>query len=89
MTEKDPWIITADTITYRDTPCFVARWQTGQDGLETIAGAFWHDEASGSEEDTIVLFGFEWETAPPDQAAFEALMKQAVLAIDNWIMAKV
>ena len=88
MTEKSPWIITADTITYRDRPCFMARWQTGQDGLETVAGVFWHDEASGSEDDTIVLFGFEWETAPPDQETFETLMKQAVLALDDWIMAQ-
>ncbi|MCP5245883.1 MAG: hypothetical protein H6937_08030 [Burkholderiales bacterium] len=49
---------------------------------------FWHEENSGSEDDTLLIFDFEWKNGTPDQAAFEELMEGAVSALDEWISAR-
>jgi hypothetical protein len=68
-------------------PRFRARWITGDD-LEEIAalpGPCWSDSGSGSGEDAIHVYGFVWSRGAPDQAAFEALMREAAREIDAWI----
>ena len=68
-------------------PRFRARWTTGED-LEEIAalpGLCWSDSGSGSGEDTIHVYGFEWSRGAPDQVAFERLMDEAAREIDAWI----
>ncbi len=80
-----PWRVTHNTINHALPPYFKAQWQTGRDGLENLEGLFWYDEASGTEEDTLVIFGFEWDGVPPEEEQFAVLMKEALLAIDQWI----
>ncbi len=45
---------------------------------------FWCDDGHG-EDDAITLYAFRWEGPTSDQAAFEALMREAVAEIDTWI----
>jgi hypothetical protein len=45
----------------------------------------WSDSGSGSGEDAIHVYGFVWSRGAPDQAAFEALMREAAREIDAWI----
>lgn len=73
------------TIKHRAAPRFTAVWTSGEVDLSEITGLFWQDEGSGG-EDSLTLYSFEWVDNPPDQAAFDDLMKQAVLAIDDWIV---
>lgn len=70
-------------------PRFCAFWQTGSEGLENIDGPFWYDEASGSDDDSFVIFGFDWDRHPPSAEEFEGLMNQAVRALEQWIMSLV
>lgn len=72
------------SLRHRPAPRFTARWTTGADGLAGIAGPCWTAEGSGG-EDTIHIFGFRWDDPPPDQEAFDDLMRQAAAAIDAWI----
>jgi hypothetical protein len=88
------WIIAqtkeGGTIKHTVPPFFSARWITGCDPEEVSAlkGPFWSDEGTGSGEDTIYIFGFEWSDLPRMQAQFERLMRQAARAIDAWISGK-
>jgi hypothetical protein len=68
----------------RAPPRFRAAWTTGLEDLTALEGLFWTDEGHG-EEDAITLHGFRFEGPPPDQAAFEALLREAVAALDEWI----
>lgn len=85
---SEPWNITENTISHTQAPYFKARWQTGRSGLEELEGLFWYNEASGEDEDTVVIFGFEWESHPPAQSAFEPLMESAAKALEKWIMSR-
>lgn len=85
------WTITREsgtggTVQSTAPPRFTAQWTAGADADEQAAlcGLFWRDEGSG-EDDAITLYGFTWQDRPPPQDVFEALMKSAVLAIDEWI----
>lgn len=79
------WDITPETITHTGTPAFKASWRSGEPEFENISGLFWYEENSGSEDDTLLIFDFEWQNGAPDQAVFEELMKSGVSALDNWI----
>jgi hypothetical protein len=72
------------TIEHRAAPRFRALWSTGLEDLGGVEGLCWSEEAAG-EEDAISLHAFRWDDPAPDQAAFEALMRAAVLQIDAWI----
>ncbi len=55
--------------------------------LDSLAFSFgWIvlDDGHG-EDDAIALYAFRWGGITPDQAAFEALMREAVAEIDTWI----
>ncbi len=84
------WSIETDdsgrgTVTHQAAPRFTAIWTTGEVDLTAIDGVFWQDIGSGSGEDSFTLHGFQWIDTPPDQTTFDGLMKQAALAIDDWI----
>jgi hypothetical protein len=32
-----------------------------------------------------MLYGFQWIDTPPEQTTVDGLMKQATLAVDDWI----
>lgn len=81
----DQWKITPETITHTGKPAFKASWISGETDLENISGLFWHDENSGSGDDSLLIFDFEWKNGAPEQAVFEELMKSAVSALDEWI----
>jgi hypothetical protein len=49
---------------------------------------FWHEENSGSEDDALLIFDFEWKNGMSDQAVFEKLMEGAINALDAWICAR-
>jgi hypothetical protein len=49
---------------------------------------FWYEENSGSADDSLLIFDFEWKNGAPDQAAFEKLMESAVGTMDAWISAR-
>jgi hypothetical protein len=66
-------------------PRFSAAWISGEADLTAIQGLFWQDEGSDNGEDSLTLHSFQWQDQPPNQAMFEELMKQAALAIDDWI----
>jgi hypothetical protein len=88
-----PWNIELDAggrsiIKHDVAPRFIAQWTTGEADLTAIEGVFWQNEGSGSGEDDITLHGFHWLDTPPDQAAFDSLMKQAALTIDDWIASR-
>ncbi len=74
----------ADVIEHRSAPGFQALWTSGLDDLAGLSGPCWSDEGHG-EADAITLHGFRWEGPTPDQATFEALMREAVTEIDAWI----
>jgi len=76
------------TVKHQAAPRFTAVWTSGEVDLTAIDGLFWLDEGSGSGEDNLTLHGFQWQDTPPDQAAFDGLMKQSALAIDNWIASR-
>jgi hypothetical protein len=85
------WIIDQNeqgksTVTHGGPPRFTALWTTGgdPDELAAIDGPCWTDEGSGG-EDAIHLYGFKWTGTAPDQDEFNALMKQTIRAIDDWI----
>jgi hypothetical protein len=61
----------------RAAPRFRTAWTTGLGDLPALGGRFWTDEGHG-EEDAITLHAFHWEGPAPDQATFEALMREAV-----------
>lgn len=82
---SEQWDITPETITYTGKSAFKARWLSGEPEFENITGLFWHDENSGSEDDTLLIFDFEWKNGAPEQAQFEELMGSAVNALDEWI----
>lgn len=85
------WIIEqshgSGIIRHTERPRFAARWTTGNDPdeLAAIEGHFWTDEGSGSGEDQISIYGFEWMDPPPQQGTFETLMAEAARAIDGWL----
>lgn len=88
-TAGGPWQIrlseTGGVITRMSAPRFEAFWSTGFEDLPALEGFFW--SADGADEaDTITLYSFTWHDQPPDQAGFEALMHDAVTAIDAWIV---
>lgn len=73
-------------IRHLDYPVFAALWTAG-DGPEELAecgGLCWSDEGAG-QGDQIHLYRFTWDDAPPGQAVFEALMRDAVREIDRYI----
>jgi len=84
---SNAWHIEPGKLTYRATPGFEARWSTGPEALEGVDGLCWSDEG-GTQEDSIHLHHFVWNDSPPSQSDFEALMSEAVMAIDQWIMAR-
>ncbi|MCP5116995.1 MAG: hypothetical protein GY953_39735, partial [bacterium] len=53
--------------------------------IAALPGLCWSDPGSGSGEDTIHVYGFEWSRGAPEQAAFERLMDEAAREIDAWI----
>ena len=79
------WDITPETITHTGKPAFKAGWLSGEPDFENISGLFWHEENSGNEDDSLLIFDFEWQNGTPDQAAFEDLMESATSALDYWI----
>lgn len=85
------WRISQDAqggqIAYEGAPRFTARWTTGdlEAAPEALQGACWSDLDGASSDDAIHLYGFTWPDGLPAQAVFEALMRQAVCAIDAWI----
>ena len=86
------WQIEADaedggSIVHTALPRFRARWITGDDDehIAALAGPVWSDPGSGSGEDDIHLYAFEWSSGVPDQESFEALMRDAVRAVETWI----
>jgi hypothetical protein len=81
----DQWTITPETITHTGKPSFKASWLSGEPEFENITGLFWYEENSGSEDDNLLIFDFEWQNGAPKQAIFEKLMESAVSALDNWI----
>ena len=88
-----PWHIEQDaagrgTVKHHAAPRFIAEWTTGEADLTAIDGLFWQDEGSGSGEDSVTLHSFQWIDTPPDQSAFERLMKHAALFIDDWIASR-
>ena len=82
---SEQWKITPETITHTGTPAFKASWLSGEPDFENISGLFWYEENSGSEDDSVLIFGFEWKNGAPEQAQFEELMVSAVNALDEWI----
>ncbi len=68
----------------RAEPRLRAQWCTGFEDLAVVEGLCW-TVAGANEADTITLHAIRFADAPPDQAAFEALMREAVIAIDHWI----
>jgi hypothetical protein len=72
------------TLEHRSVPRFRALWTTGLDDLADLDGPCWSDEGHG-ESDAISLYAFRWDDPVPDQKAFEALMREAALRIDDWI----
>ncbi len=83
----EQWKITPETITYTGKPVFKASWLSGEPDFENITGLFWHEENSGSADDTLLIFDFEWMNGAPDLAVFEELMESAISALDEWISA--
>jgi len=81
----EQWKITPETITHTGKPAFKASWLSGELEFENITGLFWHEENSGSEDDTLLIFDFEWKNGAPEQAVFEVLMECAGRALDGWI----
>lgn len=79
------WDITPETITHTRKPAFKASWLSGEPDFESISGLFWHEENSGSEDDTLLIYDFEWQNGAPDQAVFEELMESVVSVLDNWV----
>ena len=79
------WDITPETITHTGTSAFKASWRSGEADFENITGLFWHEENSWSEDDTLLIFDFEWKNGPPNQAVFEELMGKTGRALDGWI----
>jgi hypothetical protein len=73
------------TVIHQVAPCFTAIWTSGEADLTAIPAPFWQDEGSGSGDDSLILHSFQWQNTAPDQATFDGLMKQAAVAIDNWI----
>jgi hypothetical protein len=71
-------------IEHRAAPRFRALWTTGLEDLATLSGPCWTDEGR-DEEDAITLHALRWSDPVPDQGAFEALLRAAVLQIDAWI----
>lgn len=71
-------------IEHRAAPRFRALWSTGLEDLTGLEGLFWTEEGH-DEADAITLHHFRFEGSPPDQATFEALMREAVRKIDGWI----
>lgn len=89
---SENWTITVlhsgtGVIEHRGTPRFQALWTTGLAGIVALDGLVWTDEGHG-EADAITLYGFRWDAPMPPQDAFEALMCEAVNAIDTWIAAR-
>ncbi len=76
---------TAGAIVHHAAPRFTACWLTGDDDLASVTGPCWSDPGSGDGQDSIHLYGFQWEDNPPSQTVFERLMSQAVTVIDQWI----
>jgi len=72
------------TLEHRSAPRFRALWTTGLDDLADLDGPCWSDEGHG-EGDTISLHTFRWDDPAPAQKEFEALMREAVRRIDDWI----
>lgn len=74
-------------ITHLNAPRFTARWTTGDFPIESVreGALFWTDEG-GAPEDSIHLYGFTWDDAPPTRSTFEQLMWKAVEAIEHHIM---
>jgi hypothetical protein len=82
------WGITPETITHTGTPAFKASWCSGEPEFENITGLFWYEENSGSADDSLLIFDFEWKDGTPEQAVFEELMKSVISALDEWISAR-
>jgi hypothetical protein len=85
-----PWSIDIDAlgrsiVRHSAAPRFIAQWTSGEIDLTAIDGVFWQDEGSDGGEDSVTLHSFQWIDTPPDQTTFEGLMKQAAVAIDDWI----
>ena len=66
-------------------PRFTAKWTTGATDLSAVEGLFWQDEGSGDGDDTITIYDFQWIDSQPDQSAFDGLMNQTALVVDDWI----
>lgn len=87
----EPWHITPDPtglcagrIVHDTYPRFTASWASGPELLTDIDGLHWSDAGAG-EDDSLQIYAFQWTDDPPDQTAFESLMREAVNAIDAWI----
>jgi len=74
-------------VEHRATPRFRALWTTGLEDLAALEGACWTGEGHG-EANALTLYALRWANPAPDQAAFEALIREAVLEIDAWIAAR-
>lgn len=75
------------TIRHDSPPFFTARWTTGGDPAEisAIEGPCFTDEGSGTGEDAVHIYGFQWAAQAPERSEFERLMLEAVREIDNFI----
>jgi hypothetical protein len=75
-------------IRHNALPRFCAYWTSGT-AKEAIPldEPCWH-EAGSSEDDCLLLFGFQWIDSRPDSLAFDRLMQDAAKVIDAWIVGR-
>jgi hypothetical protein len=68
-------------VRHHTPPRFTAVWSSGA----VIDGPSWSGSGSGSGEDGLHFFAFQWRDSAPEPAVFEALMREACAALDAWI----
>lgn len=75
-------------VRHHATPRFVAHWTSGAGEVPAPPAPCWKDQGSGSGEDSLRVFRFQWIDRPPDATTFDRLMRDAAKAIDAWIASR-
>ena len=82
----EKFTITPDQIQHNEIPVFTAAWKSGIEA--PVFGSAYYYHQGSSLIDSILIDDIVWSGAKPDPEAFNALMDEAVTAIDDWISAR-
>ena len=85
---SDPFELTSegDFIVHQSLPRFTARWAVEGEDLDgvNLSGLSYCD---ADDEEPIIIYDFIWIDEMPSEDNFRLLMRQAIDAIDAWVMA--